>query len=111
MTSIWRLVLRDEVIGEIEITDSDFPWLSGTFVARSGFAEVKPLFDEELALLECEDYDAWDDVYCRIRGTGLRLFAGDGNEVVEFLLHIRDGEAWFRYSEEPFPLPEPPEHG
>jgi hypothetical protein len=111
MSSTWRLMLRDALIGEIEITDSDFPWLSGTFVARPGFAEVKPLFDEELSLLESEDYRALDDVYYRIRGTGLRLFAPDGHEVPEFLLHIREREAWFRYSDEPFPPPDDPEQG
>ena len=103
----WRLVRGDEVLGEIVITDADFPWLSGSFAARPGFAEVAPLFAEELALsaaLEDDDnqtaMQAWESAYDRIVTT-MSLVSPTG-PVAEFLLHIEGAEAWFRWSDEPF---------
>jgi hypothetical protein len=36
-------------VGEIQIDDADFPWLSGRFTAGPGFAAVRDLFARELA--------------------------------------------------------------
>jgi hypothetical protein len=47
---VWQLRRGGEVLGEITMTEADFPWLSGSFAERPGFAEVAPLFAEELAL-------------------------------------------------------------
>lgn len=105
---VWRLQRGEELLGEIVIEDSDFPWLSGRFRPQPTFAEVRPLFDEELALVEtlldsesAEDVEAWERVYERITGS-LSLVAPHGL-VPEFLLHIQGDEAWFRWSDEPFP--------
>ena len=102
--AIWRLYRGKELLGLIHIDDADFPWLSGRFLPQPGFAEVKPLFDEEIALCEQEDLDveAWEAAYERIREAGLVLVAPDGHPAAEFLLHIRGDEAWFRWSDEPF---------
>lgn len=104
---VWQLRRGDEVLGEITITDADFPWLRGSFVARAGFAEVASLFAEELALSEVildDDskaaIDAWETAYDRIAKT-MTLVAPSG-PVAEFLLHVDAGEAWFRWSDEPF---------
>lgn len=100
----WRLYRGTELVGEIEIDGSDFPWLEGRFVAHPGFAEVKPLFDEELRLADEDSADgAWDAAYYRIRQAGLRFVKPDGREVAEFLLHIQGDRGWFRWSDEPFP--------
>jgi len=40
--------------------------------------------------------------YRRIR-EAVRLLAPDGRAVPEFLLHIEDEDAWWRWSDEPFP--------
>ena len=53
---VWRLQRQDELIGEIVVDGGAFPWLEGRFLPGPGFAEVKPLFDQELAL--AGDYPA-----------------------------------------------------
>ncbi|MFJ6982810.1 MULTISPECIES: hypothetical protein [unclassified Streptomyces] len=44
--------------------------------------------------------EAWEAVYARI-GEAVELVAPDG-PVAEFLLHIEDDRAWFRWNDEPF---------
>ncbi|MFC9327351.1 hypothetical protein [Kitasatospora sp. NPDC057015] len=97
---VWRLKRREELIGEIAIDGADFPWLNGKFVPGPAFGEVKSWFDESLALLDAEEYERFDDSYQRIAST-LSLVAPSG-QVAEFLLHISDDRAWFRWSDEPF---------
>jgi hypothetical protein len=97
---VWQLRRAGEVIGEIVLDEGDFPWLSGRFVPAAGFAEVKQLFDRELALLEEQDLDEWDVVVREI-GEKLQLVA-PGGPVAEFLLHIDGERAWFRWSDVPF---------
>lgn len=104
---VWQLCRGDEVLGEITVTDADFPWLSGDFAAGAGFAEVESLFADELALSEAiadddgtADVEAWETAYDRIAET-MALVAPSGR-VAEFLLHIDGSEAWFRWSDEPF---------
>jgi hypothetical protein len=104
MSETWQLRRGDELLGEIITNGADFPWLEGIFVARPGFAEVKALFDEELALLESgadSDIQAWEAIYGRIAAT-MSLTAPSG-PVGEFLLHIRGDEAWFRWIDQPSP--------
>ncbi|MGQ4389913.1 hypothetical protein [Streptomyces sp. SAS_270] len=97
---VWRLMRQEDLLGEIVIDEADFPWLNGRFVPTPTFEEVKPWFDESLALLEAEEYERFDDSYDRIADT-LSLVAPSG-PVAEFLLHISDARAWFRWSDEPF---------
>ncbi|GII75702.1 hypothetical protein Sru01_06840 [Sphaerisporangium rufum] len=103
---IWRLRRGGEVIGEIRVDSGDFPWLSGRFAARAGYAAVEPLFAEELALLEVIesgeeiDHDAWEAAYARIADE-MELVAPDGRPVAGFLLHISGPDAWFRWSDVP----------
>ncbi|MFJ3794640.1 hypothetical protein [Kitasatospora sp. NPDC090091] len=97
---VWRLSQQDELVGEIVIEGGEFPWLSGRFVATPAFADWKPLFDREIALLEEEDWDRWepivDEISCKL------ILAAPAGPVAEFLLHIDGGQAWFRWSDEPF---------
>ncbi|RLK54529.1 hypothetical protein [Actinokineospora cianjurensis] len=96
MSEIWRLLRGTDLIGEITITDRDFPWLYGDFTAHPGFAEFQPLFAEELELLNADDdHEAWESVYEKVTGS-LALVSPDG-PVTHFLLHIDGAEAWFRY--------------
>ncbi|WTR19158.1 hypothetical protein OG565_18710 [Streptomyces sp. NBC_00138] len=96
---IWRLRRGEEVVGEILVEEGDFPWLSGRFVPTAGFAEVKPLFERELALTEEEDRDEWDSVVGEIN-VKLQLVAPAG-PVAEFLLHVEGERAWFRWIDDP----------
>ncbi|GJF33129.1 hypothetical protein KNE206_58290 [Kitasatospora sp. NE20-6] len=97
---VWRLVRREEEVGEIVIEEADFPWLRGRFVPGPGFAVVRPLFVRALALSEAEDWEAFDGAYQEIADT-MSMVAPSG-PVAEFLLHVQDDQAWFRWSDEPF---------
>jgi hypothetical protein len=107
---IWKLKHADELIGEIRITDGDFPWLSGTFVPLPGFARFKPLFEQELQLLDAvsdpdsdtgKATDAWEAAYALL-SSSLTMINDHDVPVAEFLLHIQDTQAWFRWSDDPF---------
>ncbi|MFD8493341.1 hypothetical protein [Amycolatopsis sp. NPDC059657] len=100
---IWQLLRDEELLGEIVIESPDFPWLSGRFVPQPAFDDVKPLFDEELALIESgmdDHVEEWELLYSRIADT-LSLRSPRGL-VPEFLLHVQGEQAWFRWSDEPF---------
>ncbi|MET7769588.1 hypothetical protein [Nocardia sp. NPDC005366] len=99
----WRLVRDEELLGEIVIESGDFPWLSGRFLPQPAFDDVKPLFDQELALIESgvdNHIGEWERIYARITDA-LSLLSPRG-PVSEFLLHIQGDEAWFRWDDEPF---------
>ncbi|MFF2042757.1 hypothetical protein ACFVVX_20230 [Kitasatospora sp. NPDC058170] len=105
---VWRLVRREEsvgaiageIVGEIVIEEADFPWLHGRFVPGEAFPAVQPLFARSLALSEAEDWEAFDAAYEEITSTVSMV--SPAGPVAEFLLHIQDDEAWFRWSDEPF---------
>jgi hypothetical protein len=100
----WRLYHEQELLGQLVVTDADFPWLNGRFQAEAGFETVRPLFEEELRLLDAvdDDVDAWEAAYGQVRDA-VSLAAPDGRRVPEFLLHIQGGNAWWRWNDEPFP--------
>jgi len=102
--SVWRLVRDGELLAELVVTGGDFPWLNAKVRPAAGFAEVRPLFDDELRRLELidDELEQWEAAYRRIR-EAVRLLAPDGRAVPEFLLHIEDEDAWWRWSDEPFP--------
>jgi len=91
----WRLQREQTILGEIIVKDADFPWLTGIWVPTSHFEEVRGLFDAELALVESDQLgNEWEALYQRIREAGVRLHYPDGGSVPEFLLHIKNDEAW-----------------
>ncbi len=101
---VGQLVRGDELLAELVVTGGDFPWLNATARPAAAFAEVGPLFDEELRRLEFldDELEQWEAAYRRIREV-VRLLAPDGRPVPEFLLHIEGEDAWWRWSDEPFP--------
>lgn len=70
----------------------------------AGFADIRPLFEDELGRLEFLDDEPqqWEAAYRRIREM-VCLLAPDGRLVPEFLLHIEGEDAWWRWSDESFP--------
>lgn len=99
----WELRHGDEPIGVITIEEQDFPWLSGRFDASPGFARWAPLFDASQRLLDeisdsddAADWERWEQLYERISGA-LTLVAPN-EPVAEYLLHVEDGRAWFRWA-------------
>ena len=49
---VWQLRRGDELLGEVTIEGADFLWLHGIFAPQPGFAQVAPLFADELVKLE-----------------------------------------------------------
>lgn len=101
----WVLKANGRVVGTIDVTASDFPWLIGRFEPEAEFAEFKDAFAEELALVEGGDFDQnlarWEKLYLAIQDR-LRLQGPDGVAVAEYVLHIDGERAWFRFSDQPF---------
>ncbi|WP_217238244.1 hypothetical protein [Streptomyces sp. AC555_RSS877] len=100
---VWRVRSGEEAVGEIVIDDVDFPWLAGKFTVGPAYGAVRELFARELALAERDDEahrQEWEAAYDEIRHR-VSLFSPDG-PVPEFLLHIEQDRAWFRWSDEPF---------
>jgi hypothetical protein len=99
---VWTVRQGDTLLGSIEVTGGDLPWLAGTWSPEAAFAEVSPLFDRELALLERDgEADDWARVYSSIWDAGICLCTPDGQVVPGFLLHIIEGNAVFRWHDEP----------
>ena len=100
----WLLKAGDTLVGSIDVTGVDQPWFTGRFYPEPGFAEFRDLFKRELALVEGnfdDEIAQWEELYRRLSDR-LRLLKPDGTVVSEYLLHISDSDAWFRYSDEPF---------
>ena len=100
----WLLRRGDDTVAELIVTGGDFPCLNATVRPHVGFDELRPLFDDELRLLDHldDDYAAWEAAYHRIR-QAVSLIGPDGRAVPEFLLHVDGQDAWWRWSDEPFP--------
>jgi hypothetical protein len=104
--SVWQLTHDGEVVAELEVTSGDFPWLNAHLKPKSDFEKLRPLFNDELRRLDQVDHDpaAWEAAQLRIRQS-LTLIAPDGHQPPEILLHIDGADAWWRWSDEPFPRP------
>lgn len=98
-SDIWRLMRHDVLLGTITVEEVDFPWLRGGFAPEPPFTQVKPWFDEALALMEADHFERFETVYDRIPQE-LTLVSPTG-PVADFLLHIDGGKARFRWSDEP----------
>ncbi|MEG3632568.1 hypothetical protein [Micromonospora palythoicola] len=101
----WTLHRRDGggVLAELVVNGGDFPWLNARVDPGEGLAQFRPLFAEELRLLDAidEDVESWERAYEAVRNA-VTLRYPDGQEVPEFLLHLDGDEAWWRWSDEPF---------
>jgi len=97
----WQLRQGETVLGDVEITDADFPWLRGAWHPTNEFDSVRALFRAELGLID-DAGEEWERAYREIYDAGVRLYYPDGRKVPEFLLHVDDDVAWFRWNDEPF---------
>ena len=49
---VWQLVDREGLLADLVVTGGDFPWLNAAVRPVRRFEEVRPLFEEELRLLD-----------------------------------------------------------
>jgi hypothetical protein len=70
---VWLLRSGGKVVAELQVNDSDFPWLLAHVVALPGFEELRPLFDEELRWLDPES-----DEGLSLRDTDRSLWSTNG---------------------------------
>lgn len=103
MIETWTLYRGDEIVADLVVTGGDFPWLNARVEPRDGFDELRPLFAEELRLLDHvdDDADSYAAAYEAVRRT-VTLRRPDGCDAPEFLLHIDGTKAWWRWSDEAF---------
>ena len=98
-----HLKREDELLGTLRSYSTDFPWVNCKFEPLPAFENLRPLFSEELRLLDAglgdgDQVEKWEAAYNRITSAGLRLFDVEKEDYIdEFLLHIDGDEAWFRY--------------
>jgi hypothetical protein len=92
-----QLKQDDVLLGKLEVSELDFPWIICKFQPTEDFVRVKSLFDEELQLVNDADSE-WEQAYEKILALDLQLIdVRSKSIIVDFLLHIEDDTAWFRY--------------
>jgi hypothetical protein len=94
----WVLRRDGEELGTLTWTGTDQPFHQYRFDAGPGFDDLKPLFEEELQLLNEDRMVDWEAAYQRILDSGLRIESSDGSQsLLEFILHIDGAAAWMRH--------------
>ncbi len=99
---LYELRSRDLLLGVLSNCSPDQPWFFCGFEATPAFDAVRPLFERELRVLQNPggefDVAAWEEAYAEIDWLGLRLVSiGGEEEIADFVLHVQDRKAWFRY--------------
>jgi hypothetical protein len=98
MSLRFHLVQAGAVLGELAVEAPDGPYIVCAFAPTPAFERVRSLFDRELALLEANDLDAWEDAYEEIVVLGIGLAEpATGAPIDTFVIHVRGDKAWFRY--------------
>ena len=95
----WQIVLEEQIIGIAKLYSIEQPWFYCKFYPEQYYENVKYLFEEELKILDSEDYDAWNDYYDIITSKKLKLVNLLNGQTIEEMLviHIQSDIAWFRY--------------
>ncbi|MEV6537318.1 hypothetical protein ACGFWD_42860 [Streptomyces sp. NPDC048448] len=96
--SEWRLWSGSTLIGTITVDEAGMPWQHGRFLPEPAFSQFRPWFDKVNAIVEAEEFERFDNAYDRIE-SALTLVSPSG-PVAEFLLHIDQDRAWFRWDME-----------
>jgi hypothetical protein len=94
-----HLVREDKLLGTLRPYSSDMFWTDCKFEATDEFQKIKPLFDEELKLVESDEFNVekWEEIAGKIEDLNLKLISLEDERIIqEFLLHIKDDEARIR---------------
>jgi hypothetical protein len=99
MAGRYKIYRGDVLLGTVVEERPEFPWTVGSFVPTPHFEEVRPLFDEEMRLLQQKNYGAWHLAWAKIAEPGLRLEPLDIDDVMitNFLIHIVGNRFSLRY--------------
>jgi hypothetical protein len=104
-SDVWTLHRRDngEIVADLVVTGGTFPWLNAHVNQHEGLDDLRPLFAEELRLLDRidDDVEPWERAYEAVRNAVILRYP-QGHKVPEFLLHIDGDDAWWRWNDEPF---------
>jgi hypothetical protein len=98
-TAHYQLFRGDTLLGTLTVQPNlcDFPWYGGRFEPAPDYAEVEPLFNKELRLLDAEDYETWESIWAQIDLPRLALLPLNGGERIdEVLIHIEGDVAHWR---------------
>jgi hypothetical protein len=78
----WQLLRGDEVVADLIVFGADFPVDKCTLDPKEGFEEIRPMFEEELRLLDAHDdsISVWERSYERVRSE-VKLAHPDGHLV------------------------------
>ena len=96
----FQLKRKNKLLGTLRSYTIDQPFIYCKFEPTGAFQQFKPLFDEEVEFMESESFDIeeWDAAYRKILDLNLQLIdLTDKSLITEFMLHIKDDKAWFRY--------------
>lgn len=97
----WMLYHAGHPAASLIVTEIDFPWMRGRFEALPAYDGVRGLFEQAIGVLDAEEYEAFDEVYGRIRAVTSMTFP-DGTQVAEYLLNVHgDGTCGWRWDDEP----------
>jgi hypothetical protein len=95
---VWELPGPEGLLGRLHQYEVDFPWVQCAFEPTAAFEPYRLLFRETLRLIEAEDWEGFDQLWEQIEAKGLQLTDTRNDDVInEFLLHIKEDKAWFRY--------------
>jgi len=95
--TVWHLMREEICLGQLTLREIDQPFFFCDFVPRPEFAAYEALFQAEATALE-NGSSACDELGAQVEALGLTLVAQPGEaSIVETLLHINQGTAWFRY--------------
>src|ERR1051325_2295799 len=77
------LMRHGQVVAQLIDARPDMPWFEARFIAEGGFAELEPLFRQELELAESDEFDAvsWQSLWERIWDAGVSLALPDGTRL------------------------------
>jgi len=96
--SEFLLKQSEKLVGTLRLYQIDQPYFYCKFEPTEAFQPFKSFFDQELKLLNEGNFEVWDEFYHQITNFNLMLVVGEGGEIIkDFLLHIENDEAWFRY--------------
>lgn len=75
------------------------PWFNCNFYPTPAFQEYRPMFEKLSELSEEEDWMAFEEFY-ELEFMPMHIYLHEqpsGVIIKEYLLHIENGRAWFRY--------------